>query len=208
MHIMQFSHTTLIILITVLVSLAAWQVPKLWDKLIFWPPAIQRGEIHRFFTHGFMHADWAHLLFNMFTLYFFGKAIEGLYRPYAAGMGFALFYLFAIVVAIIPSYTKNRHNPNYMSLGASGGVSAVLFAFILMQPWSMLYLFAAIPVPAIVFAVVYTAYSIRADRRGGGNINHSAHLWGAGFGVIATIALKPAIVSHFFYALTHPAFLG
>ena len=129
------NHTTLIIIITVIVSLAAWQNKKLLNRLIFYPPAVDNGQWDRFVTHGFIHADSMHLLFNMFTLYFFGQAIEGLYRSFLFGYGFVVFYVLAIVVAMIPSYLKNKHNASYLSLGASGGVSAVLFAFILLAPW-------------------------------------------------------------------------
>lgn len=117
-----------------------------------------------------------------------------------------VFYVLAIVVAMIPSYLKNKGNASYLSLGASGGVSAVLFAFILLAPWDMIYLFAVVPIPAILFAVAYVAYSIYANKRGGSNINHMAHLWGGAFGVIATIALQPQILPHFINALLSPSF--
>ena len=201
-----FSHTTLIIIITVIISLLSWQNKALFNRLIFYPPAVNNGQWDRFVTHGFIHADSVHLLFNMFTLYFFGSYIEQLYRPFLAGYGFVIFYVLAIVVAIIPSYLKHKKDVSYLSLGASGGVSAVLFAFILLRPWESIYLFALIPIPAIVFAVAYVAYSIYADKRGGSNINHLAHLWGGGFGVIATILLDPRILSHFVSALLSPSF--
>ncbi len=198
------NHTTLIIIITVIVSLLAWQNKPLFNRLIFYPPAVNKGQWDRFVTHGFIHADSMHLLFNMFTFYFFGRLIETLYRPFLAGYGFVVFYVCAIIVAMIPSYIKNKNNANYLSLGASGGVSAVLFAFILLEPWSTLLLFAIIPIPAIVFAIGYVAYSIYADRRGGSNINHLAHLWGGAFGVVATIALEPQILSSFIAKLLSP----
>ena len=201
-----FDHTTLIIIITVIISLLAWQNKALFNRLIFYPPAIANGQVDRFVTHGFIHADGMHLLFNMFTLYFFGRAIEGLYRQFLFGYGFVVFYILAIIVAMIPSYIKNKNSASYLSLGASGGVSAVLFAFILIRPWETLYLFALVPIPAILFAVAYVAYSIYADKRGGSNINHMAHLWGGAFGVIATIVLQPQIVPHFFTALLSPIF--
>jgi membrane associated rhomboid family serine protease len=100
---------------------------------------------------------------------------------------------------------KNRHNPNYRSLGASGAVSAVLFAFILMAPWSRIIVFV-IPMPAIIYAVLYTGYSIYMDRSGQGNINHSAHLWGAAYGVVFTILMNPRVLPHFLDALSQPSF--
>lgn len=199
------NHTLWIIIITVVISLMAWQNQALMQRLIFYPPAVQRGQVDRFVTHGFIHADGMHLLFNMFTLYSFGQTLQRFYMDKLGMIGFVLFYLAAIVVAIIPSYLKNKNNPNYASLGASGGVSAVIFAFILFKPWSMLLVFF-IPVPAIVFAVLYVAYSIYADHKGGGRINHSAHLWGGAFGVLATVAVEPSIVPHFVNQLLHPQF--
>lgn len=201
-----FDHTTLIIIITVVVSLAAWQNKALFNRLIFYPPAVNNGQWDRFVTHGFIHADSMHLLFNMFTLYFFGRAIEGLYQPFLAGYGFVVFYVLAIIVAMIPSYIKNKNHASYLSLGASGGVSAVLFAFILLAPWEMIYLFAIIPIPAILFAIAYVAYSIYANKHGRSNINHLAHLWGGAFGIIATIALEPRVFLYFINALLSPVF--
>ncbi|OOS23435.1 rhomboid family intramembrane serine protease [Moraxella porci DSM 25326] len=200
------NHTTVIIIITVLISIAAWQSRPLLERLIFYPPAVNRGQYDRLLTHGFIHADGMHLLFNMFTLYFFGRVIERFYIAKFGSLGFVGFYVLAIIVAILPTYARNKNNPRYSSLGASGAVSAVLFAYILFAPWNTLYLFAVLPIPAIVFAVAYVAYSIWADRRGGGNINHSAHLFGAVFGVVATIAIEPAIIVHFIDRLLNPSF--
>ena len=201
-----FNHTTLIIIITVIVSLLAWQNKAVFNRLIFYPPAVKNGQWDRFVTHGFIHADGMHLLFNMFTLYFFGRAIEGLYQSFLFGYGFVVFYVLAIVVAMVPSYIKHKDSASYLSLGASGGVSAVLFAFILLAPWEKIYLFAVVPIPAILFAVAYVAYSIYADKSGGSNINHMAHMWGGAFGVIATIILEPQVLPHFLNALLSPGF--
>lgn len=203
---MNINHTTAIIIITVLVSIAAWQSRPLFERLIFWSPAIRRGQIDRFITHGFIHADAMHLLFNMFTLYFFGRIIERFYISKFGSLGFVAFYVLAIIAAIIPTFLKHKNNPNYASLGASGAVSAVLFAFILFAPWQTIYLFAVVPIPAILFALAYTAYSIYADRRGTGNTNHSAHLYGAIFGVVATLAIEPQLIGHFITALLNPRF--
>ena len=201
------NHTLFIIIITVVVSLLAWQSPQLMQRLIFYPPAVQRGQVDRFVTHGFIHADGMHLFFNMFTLYSFGQAVQGFFMSKLGSLGFVLFYLAALVVAIMPTYLKQKNNPRYSSLGASGAVSAVIFSYILMNPWSTLLLFV-IPVPAIVFAVAYVAYNVWADRQGRGSINHSAHLVGGVFGMLTTIAIEPGIVAHFFNQLMHPRFLG
>lgn len=200
------NHTTAIIIITVIVSLAAWQKRALFERLIFYPPAVVRGQVDRLLTHGFIHADGMHLLFNMMTLYFFGRVIEDFYLARFGSLGFVGFYVLAIIAAMIPTFLKHKNNRHYFSLGASGGVSAVLFAFILFAPWQSIYLFAIVPIPAIIFAVLYTAYSIWADRRGGGNTNHSAHLFGAAFGVVATVLIEPKLLLHFINALLHPRF--
>lgn len=197
--------TLTLIALTCAVSIPAFSNPRLLERLLFWPPAIARGEAHRFVTHGFVHGDGAHLLFNMITLYFFGRVTEPFFSEYIGQFGFALFYVSAIVVAIVPSYLRNPRDAGYRSLGASGGVSAVLFAYILLAPWSLLFVFF-IPLPAIVFAVAYTAYSFYAGRRGGDGVNHSAHLWGAGYGVLFALCMEPRLASHFLQQVLQPSF--
>ena len=192
--------TLLLIIITVIISLLAWQQPRLLDTLIYQGPAVSRGQWWRLLSHGFIHADGAHLLFNMITLYFFGRLIEQVLVARIGAIGFVLFYLAGIVMAILPSHFRHRGDAGYRSLGASGAVSAVLFAFILLQPWAML-LVMFVPLPAIVFAVLNVAYSVWADRRGRGNVNHSAHLWGAAWGVGVLLALEPRLLAQFWARL-------
>lgn len=196
--------TLLILAITCVVSFMALNNRKLMDDLILWPPAITRHrEYHRLVTYGLVHADFGHLLFNMLTLFFFGRVMEGFFAAQLGAFGFVLFYLGALVVSILPSYLKNRRNANYHSLGASGAVSAVLFAFILLAPWSRILVFV-VPMPAIIYAVLYTGYSIYMDRSGQGNINHSAHLWGAAYGVIFTLLVDPHVLGQFLQELAQP----
>lgn len=198
--------TLIIIGITCVVSFMAFNNARLMNDLILWPPAITRSrEYHRLVTYGLIHADFSHLLFNMITLFFFGRVMEGLYTASLGTLGFALFYIVALVVSILPTYLKNRRNPNYRSLGASGAVSAVLFSFILIAPWSRIVVLV-IPMPAIIYAVLYVGYSVYMDRRGGGNVNHSAHLWGAAFGVIFTLLIRPDVLPHFLAQLAQPRF--
>lgn len=196
--------TLVIIAITCIVSFMAFNNSKLMNDLILWPPAINRQrEYHRLVTYGVVHADFGHLLFNMFTLYFFGRAVEGFFTYQLGTLGFVLFYIGGLVVSILPTYLKNRENPNYRSLGASGAVSAVLFAYILFAPWSQI-IVLVVPMPAIVYAMLYTGYSIYMDRRGQGNVNHSAHLWGAAYGVAFTLLVNPRVLPYFLQALMHP----
>ena len=203
---MNLSLTLILIGITVLVSWQAFEKPRLLDRLILWPPAIDRHKQYdRLLTHGFIHADWAHLLFNMITLYFFGSLVERWLVPMIGHVGFVLFYLSAIVVAILPTYGQHRHDPHYRSLGASGAVSAVLFTYILLQPWSLILVFF-LPVPAIVYAVLYVGYSIWMDKHGQDNVNHSAHLWGAAYGVMFALLVDPAVLGGFVERLMNPSF--
>ena len=203
---MGFSVTIALVVATVAVSWFAFNNPRLLDRLLLWPPAVQRRhQYDRLLTHGFVHADWQHLLFNMITLYFFGRYAEQLFLPYIGAVGFALFYLSAILVAILPTYLRHRHDPNYRSLGASGAVSAVLFAYILVNPWSLIFVFF-LPVPAILYGVFYVGYSVWMDRQGRDNVNHSAHLWGAGYGVLFTIMMEPRVIPFFLDRLLHPSF--
>jgi membrane associated rhomboid family serine protease len=198
--------TLAIVALTCIVSFAAFKNMRLLDRLLLWPPGIRRHhQYDRFLTCGFVHADFGHLLFNMFTLFSFGATMERIFAPAIGEAGFAMFYAAAVVVSALPSYWRHRNDPNYRSLGASGAVSAVLFAYILLRPWSTILIFA-FPVPAIVFAIIYLGYTIYMDRVQRDRINHSAHLWGAIFGVLFTIALDPGVLPRFFEQLVHPRF--
>ena len=198
--------TYVLIGITALVSWQAFNNRQLLDRLILWPPAIDRHKQYdRLVTHGFIHADMQHLLFNMITLFFFGRVIEQVFVERIGVFGFAAFYLSAIVMAIMPTYFRHQKDASYRSLGASGAVSAVLFSFILFAPWSLIFVFF-IPVPAIVYAVAFVGYSIWMDRRGGDNVNHSAHLWGAAYGVMFTLLMEPRVLQHFLARVTQPSF--
>jgi membrane associated rhomboid family serine protease len=197
--------TLLIILAaTCIVSFMAFNNRRLIDDLILWPPAIERKkEYYRLVTYGLIHADGMHLLFNMMTLFFFGRIMEPFYNDALGVFGFGLFYLGGLLISILPTYLKNRHNNSYRSLGASGAVSAVLFGYVLLSPWSRIIVWF-LPVPAIIYAVLYVGYSIYMDQRGQGNINHSAHLWGAAYGVVFTVLVNPLVLPHFLDSLSQP----
>lgn len=204
---MEFTITVAIIIITVIISFTAFSSEKIINDLIFWPPMIQeKKQFYRFVTSGLIHADIPHLAFNMITLYFFGRLVEEyLFIPRIGETGYLLFYIAGIIVSEIPSYIKHRNNYSYRSLGASGAVTAVLFSFILLAPWQTIYVFF-LPVPAIIFAALYVGYSIYMDRKGGDNVNHSAHLWGAAWGVVFTLLMEPDIINRFLDQLMHPNF--
>lgn len=199
--------TWLLIGVTVLVSWRAFSDRALLERLILWPPAIRRHrQYDRLLTHGFVHADGMHLLFNMVTLYFFGSQLEPFFARYIGSFGYLCFYLSAIVVAILPTYLRHRGDPGYRSLGASGAVPAVLFSFILLAPWAKIYVFLVpVGIPAFVFGALYLGYTIWMDRRGGGNINHSAHLWGALYGMLFTVAMEPRAATTFLARVVSPS---
>ncbi len=203
-----FPITLIIIVLTCLVSASAFKNPRLLNDLIFSPPAINiRHQYYRFITCGLIHADFLHLAFNMMTLYFFGRIMEPWYQG-ELGLPhyfYLILYTGALIVANIPTYIKRRDDYNYRSLGASGAVCAVLFAFVLLRPWATIQIFI-LPVPAIIYAGLFLAYSAFMSRKGGDNINHDAHFWGALFGVVFTIAVHPAVDSFFLNELSQPRF--
>ncbi|MFN2457380.1 MAG: rhomboid family intramembrane serine protease [Chitinophagaceae bacterium] len=189
---MQLSITLIIVIITTLISLGGFSNPKIIEDLIFYPPAVtQRKQWYRFFTCGFIHADFGHLLFNMLSLYLFGRFVEEAFMEIfgANGKWFYLFmYVSALFISLLPTYLKNKNNHSYRSLGASGAVSAVIFAGLMIAPQTEVYFFfIPIPIPGFIFAPLYLLISIWLERRGGDNINHSAHIWGAIYGLLFII---------------------
>lgn len=200
------SFTVSIILLTSVISVLAFNNRRLMDALIFWPPAVHmRHQYYRFLSCGFIHADLMHLLFNMFTLYFFGTALENYYMG-ELGLQhyyFLILYITSMIAANIPTYLRRKDDYNYRSLGASGAVCAVLFAFILIRPWDTIFLYF-IKMPAILYAILFLAFEIYMSKRGGDNVNHDAHLWGALFGILFTIAVSPGVVPSFINEISHP----
>lgn len=198
--------TIYIIVITCIVSVLALQNEVTMSRLIFNAAAVsERREWWRFITSGFVHADWIHLAVNMFVLYSFGQQVEWIYNYlFDGGSGFKFFILYfgGMIVAMIPSYKAHEHDPFYNSLGASGAVSAILFASILYAPLQNIYLYGIIKLPGIIVGVTYLIYTYVSAQKGKGNINHSAHLWGAIFGMAYTLVLKPQLFSHFIFQIS------
>jgi membrane associated rhomboid family serine protease len=197
------SLTDLITGITVLLSIVAFQNEKLLSQCMMNPyQVVRKGQYYRFISSGFIHAGWVHLIFNMISFYSFGQAIELLFRrmhgPVMGPVYYLLLYLGAIVVSEIPTYLRYRNFPQYNSLGASGGVSAIIFAWILYYPLNTINIYFALPVPGFVLGVVYLVFSYQLDKQGGGNINHSAHLYGALFGFVFALVLDPTALLGFF----------
>ena len=196
------SVTLIIIVVTAIISVMAWNNYSLMNRWIMNPYQVaNRGQYYRLITSGFLHADWGHLIFNMISLYFFGRFIEqvfGLLFGAMAPLFVVGFYLAAILVSDIPTFLKHRNNPGYNSLGASGGVSAIIFAGILFRPLTDICLYFAFCIPGFIFGVLYLGYSYYEARRGAGNINHDAHFYGALFGILFMVVAYPSILPDFF----------
>jgi membrane associated rhomboid family serine protease len=181
-----------VIAATVLVSLGGLRSSDFLERFLFAPrPILREGEYHRLLTSGFLHADWAHLFFNMYSLYSFGAPIE---RVFGAGI-FVAIYFAGIVGGNLVSLFLHR-NDDYRALGASGGVCGVIFAAIFLMPGGMVYVFpipAAVPSP--VYAILFIFISFFGIRSRVGRIGHDAHLGGAIIGLLVATWIRPSIVS-------------
>lgn len=189
------SVTNIIVGITCLISLLLMESQSGKAKLIFHPATIKRqNQWYRFISSGFIHADMMHLLINMFVLWSFGNVIERYYYPAAIGewstAKYVVLYFGGVAVASIPSYRRHSNDPNYAALGASGGVSAVVFAVIVFEPWQNLYLYGVIAIPQILAGAAYLYYSWVKDKKATDNIGHMAHLTGAIWGFVFTCAMN------------------
>jgi membrane associated rhomboid family serine protease len=204
---MSFAITIIIIIITAVISFIAFSNAELMDKLIFYPPDItQRKQWYRFFSNGLIHADIGHLAFNMISLYFFGDLVNSAFVQIFGNLGtflYLIMYVSALAICLIPTYFKNKENYYYRSLGASGAVSAVIFAGILLYPQAPLsFFFLPLQIPGFIFGPLYLIITAYLNKRGGGHINHSAHLWGALYGIVFTIILS-FVLQTGFNPLTH-----
>ncbi len=199
--------TITIIILTCIISFAGFSNPGLINKLILWPALMKdKSQYYRMVTSGLIHANWAHLIFNMLTLYFFGPVVEEIFGTDFGPGVYPLFYVLALVISDIPTCLKYRNFPGYRSLGASGAISSVLFASIIFDPWNKIYIFfLPIGIPAFIFGLVYLGYCMYMSRQQVDGINHSAHFWGALFGILFPILLKPQLVSLFIRQLTSGA---
>lgn len=196
--------TLIIIVATVVLSVIAMDNHGLKDKLMFNAYMINRQkQWYRMFSSGFIHADWFHLGFNMFSLYIFGGAVERMYSDsYVYGekgaILFILLYVSSLATSSLYSYEKYKNNVYYNALGASGAVSAVIFAFIILAPTQkLMLLILPIPIPAYLFGLIFLGIEYYLGKRGQTNIGHDAHFWGAVYGVLFTIALKPSLAMDF-----------
>ena len=202
------SYTIIFIAITVLISFAAFNNDTIYNKLILYPRAMHDNpaEYYRLITSGFIHNDWNHLIFNMITFYFIAPSVEFLMAMIGKPSEmFVLLYLSAIVISSLPSFVKNRNNSYYRSLGASGGVAAILFFTIYYSPWSLIrILFIPIGIPSIIFGGLYLAYEAYMSKRGAGNVNHDAHFIGSIYGLLFALVVDPSHGMSFINAIMSP----
>ncbi len=199
--------TIFLIAITAIVSIMAFRNRAMFDKLKFNPYMVsEKRDYVRLFSHALLHADWMHLIVNMFVLYSFGGVVEeafsyeGLFPNtyYYGKFLYVLMYILAIPIATIPALIKHKKNHSYNSVGASGAVSAVVFTSIIIAPTSTLMIIPIpIPIPATIFGLLYLAYSFYMSKRSRGNIAHDAHFIGAVFGIIFPLILSPGLFMHF-----------
>lgn len=199
----ELNFTLALLALTGLVSWQAFSRPDMYQKLMFVPYDMKRqNDYFRFLTHGMVHVDVNHLLFNLITLWMFGVGIEYYFKAYfgpqVGVILYILLYFSGIVLSALPDYFRHQDNPGYRAVGASGGVSAVVFGYIFMNPWDRVFWI----IPAGIYGVLYLAYSAYMDRYGNDNIGHSAHFWGGLYGIVFVYSLlkltRPEVLSIIF----------
>ena len=184
---------SIIFLFTIVTSIYAFNDPQVYGKFMMHPYTVSKGKkLYTFITSGLIHADWGHLFFNMFTFFFFAFRLETMIGHWQ----FGLLYILSLILSDIPTVIKHKDHFWYNSLGASGAISAVLFSYILFEPLSIIGVMF-IPMPAIVFAVLYLAYSWYMSKNAKDNIGHDAHFFGALTGLIFTVIFVPGIIPYF-----------
>lgn len=180
--------TIIIIAANIFISYKGFGDYNFFDKYKFHVGGVQRGEKIRLISSGFLHVDTQHLLFNMLTLYFFAGTVIN----YVDAFGFIIIYVVSLIIGSLLSFYFHKNEYHYSAVGASGAVTGILYAAILLQPGMSLYMFfIPIPIPAYLFGIGYLLYSIYGMKNKIGNIGHDAHFGGAIGGLIATLFLAP-----------------
>lgn len=190
----------LIFTVTIATSvLGLWWKPQIIERCVFRPYWLtRRGEYHTLITSGLVHKDFGHLLFNMLSYWFFAFQLQRV----IGAVAFFVLYVGSLVLSELPTWYKHRRDPSYGSLGASGAISAVLFASIVYFPdQELMILPIPLPIPAPLFAVSYVAYSWWSSRQGRDGINHDAHLSGALLGLLFVLVYEPAAYAALFALL-------
>ncbi len=189
--------TKVIVVITALVSFAAFRNRELMSKLMFNAYLVKHSnQWTRVVTHAFVHSGWMHLLVNMWVLWLFGGMVEDAYvinKGMMGRAGYLALYLGGILFSTLPSYRRHQDNFNYNAVGASGAVAAVLFSAIYFAPTMDLFLmFIPIPIPAVIFGIGYLALEWYLDKKSNDHIAHDAHFWGAAFGFTFSVLMIPS----------------
>lgn len=184
---------SIIFVFTLITSIYAFNDHQLFGKFMLHPYSVAKGnKLYTFITSGLIHADWMHLFFNMFTFFFFAFKLEATIGHWQ----FALLYIVSLILSDIPTAIRHKNDYRYSSLGASGAISAILFSYILFEPLSLIGVMF-IPMPAILFGVLYLFYCMYMSKNSRDSINHDAHFFGALTGLILTVILVPGVIPHF-----------
>jgi len=200
------SVTLFLIILTILVSFTAFRNSLMFGRMKFNAYEISKRRLfYRFFSYGLLHVDWMHLLVNMLVLFSFGSLVENILVSEFEVKGrffFLMLYVSSLLVSVLPAYFKHRKNYYYNSVGASGAVSAVLFASIILRPeGSVFMLFLPIPIPAFIFGMFYLVYSVYMAKRGNDNVGHDVHFWGAVYGIVFITLINPDFLLEFIRVL-------
>ena len=201
--------TIIIVITTGIISFIAFQNPVIMSRYDFSPYRVfERKEYFRFVSHAFLHADWIHLIINMIVLFSFGVYVETEFRwlensgqIHSGIISYLVLYFSAIVISSFTTFLKKKKDPYYVAVGASGAVSAVLFTSIFFSPLEKILLYGILPMPGIVFGILYLAYSTYMGKKAKDHINHEAHLWGAVYGLVYPLFLDLSLFSRFIHQL-------
>ena len=187
--------SSLIFLFTIITSIYAFYDEGTYGKFMLHAYSVAKGKnVYQLITSGFIHKDWSHLIFNMLSYYFFAFNLEQTIGHWQ----FGLLYFLSLILSDLPSVFRHKDHFWYNSLGASGAVCAIVFSFIMFSPMTKLIIFPIpIPIPAVLYGVLFLAYTTYAGRKANDGINHDAHFYGALAGIIITIALYPQAISIF-----------
>ena len=187
--------SALIFLFTIITSIYAFYNEATYGKFMLHAYSVAKGKnVYQLITSGLIHKDWPHLIFNMLSYYVFAFNLERIIGHWQ----FGLLYFLSLILSDLPSVFRHKDDFWYNSLGASGAVCAVIFGFILFSPMTKLIIFPIpIPLPAVLFGVLFLAYTTYAGRKANDGINHDAHFYGALAGIIITIALYPQAIGIF-----------
>jgi len=193
--------TLILILIIVLTSAFAFNQKDIMSQLQFNAyQIVHRHQYYRILTHAFVHANWEHLIVNMIVLFSFGTLVERYFQMYFGTIGtyyYLVLFFGSVVFSSLLSLYKQRNNPYYNAIGASGAVSAILFTAIFFDPWSNIYFFGILPIPGIIFGALYLYYSYYMSTKKSDNIGHDAHFLGAVFGFFFPVILQPSLLMDF-----------